>query len=119
MPISLSPRYYYQITVIEHNGAIHTGVRDLASSDIEHAYTLFLNEARNAYKGRMEEFECVQLSVQSRLVKGHLREVKVKKRSHEPPEIKITKASTPIGKSSGPGKYREGDKPKTKGFREG
>jgi hypothetical protein len=119
MPIAVSQRYYYQITVVEHSGTVHTGVRDLISSDIEHAYTLFFNEAQKAYGGKMEDFECVQLSVQSRLVKGHLKEVKTKKRSTEPPEIKTRHASPPIGRGGkGPGKYRDDKAPREKPFRE-
>lgn len=84
--------YFYRITVyLRSQKEPVVAIRHNMFNDIEHAWTLYYANSIEAFPGNVEDFDCVQLSRQSREVRQYIQENKLTEITHVPhkPHTKV------------------------------
>lgn len=57
---------FYKITVILKDKSVHTGIRELQTNDIDHAWKLYKQRCIEHYgASKIEDYNCVQVSIHS------------------------------------------------------
>lgn len=70
---------HYRITITLKNLSVHTGIRELLTSDIDSAWEIFKGKALEHYgEGMIEDFSCVMVSKYDDNVKVYIERKGVK-----------------------------------------